>query len=123
MSLLGPLHTTYLMFFLSLSSFRSSAFTPAPISSSKFFPLKNSLYRYIGADTKPNPFTIIAFTTCPKLIFSSTCLPNFSFIVSTNPISSTIPATIPRWFTSYDSIPFASAWLRFHSLFYYSFFL
>ena len=45
----------------------------------------------------PIPFKSIAFTITPALTFSLELLPILVYISFTIPISSIIPATIPRW--------------------------
>jgi|GEM_PF-5268925 len=57
---------------------------------------KNCENKYNALDTNPSPFRIIAFTTSPTLTRYLGSVPSKSLIFSTIPISSKIPAIIPK---------------------------
>src|SRR5215210_5995763 len=81
----------------SLSSLRWRGSMPAPSKCCVGLPSKKRPKRYSGAETKPNPFRIMALSTSPALTHSLSYLPSRASMHSTRPIWSTTPATIPRW--------------------------
>jgi hypothetical protein len=83
----------------SLSSLRYSGFTPGPIRSSQGIVSKSWGNIYKGFYTNPNPLIIMGFTTWPGLTFSP-----ISRIISTTPMGSIIPPTMPQWSRFWISI-------------------
>jgi hypothetical protein len=59
--------------------------------------LKELAEQIQGADTNLSPLRIIALMITPVLTFSLGSIPSRLFRISTMPISSTNPATIPKW--------------------------
>ena len=51
----------------------------------------------VPANTNPSPLRIIALMITPVLTFSLGSIPSHLFRISTMPISSINPATIPKW--------------------------
>jgi hypothetical protein len=72
---------------------RYSGFTPGPIRWSQAIVSKYWGNIYNGFYTNPNPLIIMGFTTSPGLTFSP-----ISTIISTTPMASIIPATMPQWY-------------------------
>jgi len=79
-----------------LSSFKFSALIPSPNKCSMALSAKNCENKYNGLETNSSPCKMIALTTTPALTFSLLSVESSSLIFSTIPISSIIPATIPK---------------------------